>query len=347
MVRYAASSASLSLTLLSVVSAPAWAQDADPTGPADAADSAATPVPADPSFEIHGFVDGSMVVSLTNGAGGQDPTTFGLDQAEVWFDARPAEAYRLRLDVNMFPSAGGPLDVSFDGLVEQAFFDLGIGAQRRGFITFGKQNAPMGVEMIDALDMFQYSYSQLFENATPGNLTGLFGGYRGANLDAMLMATADWDTSAFEGSPLAGLRVAYHNDMLVAGLSATLGPVAEEDPRTMIDADVSVTLGDLLLWAEANVIVRGSAMGWGVLGKANYSFTDSFSLTGRVDYLDHSEFVSIDGADVSVGPKGVRTTVATLWYLNDFICHTTELNADFADGGDPVAYLSTGFTASF
>lgn len=341
MVRLAARTSPLALLPLALISAPVSGQEPE----AEVATAPAAEV--DPKFEIHGFVDGSMVVSLTNGAGGQDPTTFGLDQAEVWFEARPAEDYRLRIDVNMFPSAEGPLDVSFDGLVEQAFFDLGLGAQRRGFITFGKQNAPMGVEMIDALDMFQYSYSQLFENATPGNLTGLFGGYRGANLDAMLMATADWDSSAFAGGPLAGLRLAYHNDLLIAGLSATVGPVTDQDPRTMIDADVSVTLGGLLLWAEANVLMQGEALGWGVLGKANYSFTDTLSLTGRVDFLDHSEFVTIDGADVFVGPKGLRATLATLWYLNDFICHTTELGADFPDGADPIAFLSTGFTASF
>ena len=39
-------------------------------------------------------------------------------------------------------------------------------------LTFGKFNAPIGFELLDAPDMYQYSHSLVFSRGLPTNLTG-------------------------------------------------------------------------------------------------------------------------------------------------------------------------------
>ena len=323
-----------------------------PEVPATAAPE--TPTPADsptpeeaqtsdaPALEVKGFVDGSFVVPMSGYAKGSRGTILGLDQAEVDVIARPASGVEIRIDLNWFPARS---EITFDSIVEQARVDLALGSG--WFLRFGKLNAPLGIEMQDPTDMFQFSYSPIFSFAQPSNLTGLFVGWGGDAVEVQLFASNDWDTPSTPAGATAGARVAVTAGDHVFGLTAMYGPVAQDDRRLLLDLDVSLVFGDLTLWVEGVLGQReselGDTMSFGGTLKGNYKLGDH-SVTLRGTYLKDEAGI---GGSPELGETNLEVTAAWLFPIMPSVGGLVEVRADVYDEGDPVITGALELTASF
>ena len=259
---------------------------------------AATVEAAAPSFS--GFVDSSLFAPLDGFPAGSRGIAFGLGQAEL--DARftPDPALEIGLDLNYFPSS--PLAAA-DGLVEQGFVTWSPDAADGLAITVGKQNAPIGLESLDPVDLATVSGGLIWSYGVPSNLTGLFIKQEVALGSVQLFTTAEWDTPAAVGGAVIGGRVDLEQGPLWVGLVATHGPAPEEETpaRTMANLTAGYELGDLTLSGEYLFATEDGreAVGWTLL--ATQALNDKTNVTVRVDQLK-KEFgdAAIDQADVTL-----------------------------------------------
>lgn len=262
--------------------------------PAPAATAAPT---AAPSFS--GFVDSALFVPLDGFAAGSRGVAFGLGQAEL--DARftPDPELEIGLDLNYFPSS--PLGAA-DGLLEQGFVTWSPDAADGLAITVGKQNAPIGLESLDPVDLATVSGGLVWSYGVPSNLTGLFIKQEVAFGSVQLFTTAEWDTPAAVGGAVVGGRVDLEQGPLWVGLVATHGPAPEgEAPaRSMANLTAGYELGDLALSAEYLFadVDGDQANGWTLL--ATQTLNDKTNLTVRVDKLKREYGDAIDQADVTL-----------------------------------------------
>jgi len=279
----------------------------------------------DTSLKFSGFVDGSFT------AVEKSDSTFSLDQVEVDVEKRINEQLALRADLNYLAS---PSDLTFDDIVEQGFvsyrLDIGSGVT----FTFGKFNAPIGFELLDPNDMYQFSHSLVFDFGLPTNLTGLMGSYAFNDMfDASVYVVNGWDNNSDNNggktvggrvgvTPVAGVNI---------GLSAITGSVemplaaqASDDRRTVYDVDLTVTaVENLTIGAELNIgdeekgsaVVAGEDAEWtAFLIMAHYDITDMFGVTARYDYFDDK-----DGARLGNSMKEIQRsyTIAPTVALGD------------------------------
>ena len=283
------------IALLFALSAAANAQDAillETPAPAATVEAAA------PAFS--GFVDSSLFAPIDGFPVGGRGVAFGLGQAEL--DARftPDPELEIGLDLNYFPSS--PLGAA-DGLLEQGFVTWSPDAADGLAITVGKQNAPIGLESLDPVDLATVSGGLIWSYGVPSNLTGLFIKQEVALGSVQLFTTAEWDTPAAVGGAVIGGRVDLAHGPLWAGLVATHGPAPEgETPaRTMANLTAGYELGSLTLSGEYLFadVDGDQANGWTLL--ATQALNDKTNLTVRVDQLKR-EFgdAAIDQADVTL-----------------------------------------------
>ena len=252
---------------------------------------------AAPSFS--GFVDSSLFAPLDGFPAGSRGIAFGLGQAEL--DARftPDPELEIGLDLNYFPSS--PLGAA-DGLLEQGFVTWSPDAADGLAITVGKQNAPIGLESLDPVDLATVSGGLIWSYGVPSNLTGLFIKQEVALGSVQLFTTAEWDTPAAVGGAVIGGRVDLEQGPLWVGLVATHGPAPEgETPaRTMANLTAGYELGDLTLSGEYLFadVDGDQANGWTLL--ATQALNDKTNLTVRVDQLKKEFGDALDQADVTL-----------------------------------------------
>ncbi len=288
---------------------------------------------AGPQVNISGFVDTSLYIPFDD----TSEWSIGLDQVELDFEASPHSTVDIRMDLNVFPSAAPP---AADDLVEQGYLTYSPSAVEGFSITAGKWNAPIGVEYLDPIDMYQYSYGLLFTHATPSNLTGLNLGYEVGDITIMLFGTNDWDTPRSSDNFMTGGRVAWAANDTSLGLSTTYGPIVEDvDGQLMLDVDFIQGFGDTTVMAEFNYGSLGDLSGIGALLKLNQAF-GNHSVTGRFSYLD-SEYLN-DGI------KQWETTLALLLGVADGFGTVIELRYDnMPDLEEDAIGAAIELTASF
>mgnify|MGYP002620166733 FL=1 len=289
-----------------------------------------------PQVNISGFVDGSVSTTfyVGDGAGDPDPVVFGLDQAEIDFDIQVTDRLRIRTDINFFPMQGIAFD---DSLIEQAYFEYYRNADQTGMFTiFGKMNAPIGSELLDPVDMYQFSYSPLFDYATPANLTGLFLGSTNGALTTMGWVSNDWDLPAQPGNISVGGRVNYDFDNGGnVGLALMGSSLTSDISQFMADVDFSYFVGDWTLFAQVNfatllgdTLAGDDTISIGAMLKANYAFSDIASLTLRTTYLNRYQNLILSDAYGFSSYHGVEATVAGMIALSDNLSTTIELRVD-------------------
>ncbi|MBT6180211.1 MAG: outer membrane beta-barrel protein [Deltaproteobacteria bacterium] len=282
---------------------------------------------------VSGFIDASLSTSFT-GTDIDKKITYGVDQVELDFSSSPAAGLTVRTDLNVFP-AGGAIDA--DNLIEQAYLEYYFGGGSDGFsLTVGKVNAPVGIEALDPVDMYQYSSGLLFEHATPSNLTGVFAGYTSGAISAKLWMANDWDKAGSPDLPNFGGRFEYGLEEL--GHVALSTTFEQGSDQLMVDVDSALKFGDVTVFIEANMGMLDSEIAIGALGKVNYAFSDSYSATARFDYLDQSK---------TGGHKGMSGTGAFLFAVNDNFIGAVEVRADKPDGEDVGVTGAVELIASF
>jgi hypothetical protein len=301
------------------------------------ADEEAAPAeePAAPPIAVSGFVDTSMVIPLAGYAADGDEVYLGLDQVEVDITATPTDRLTLQGDFQFLPSVGTP---TVDDIVEQGYLEATLGSS--GFLAAGKRNAPVGVESIDPTGLYQYSYGQLFTGATPSNLTGFFGGYRGESFSAMAWVSNDWDTPGTVRSATPGLRLEVPHGLGHVGVSSTFGPIPDKTNYLMVDVDAVIATGDLTVLAEFNFGTSEALKRIGALATINYAFADWVSATVRADWL------KVDAGDVTVSDQ-ISITAAGLFTIIDHLGAVVELRTDLPKDEDAILTAAVELLAWF
>lgn len=308
--------------------------------------------------KISGFVDVSLYEEQYGGS------TFGLDQVEIDIEKKIDEKLSARVDINYLTTGDDdpvtPEDESalrFDDLVEQGYVTYSV----KGLdLTFGKFNAPIGFELLDPVDMYQYSHALVFDYGLPTNLTGAMGSYTFNDMaDISLYVVNGWDNNYDNNNnrtvggrlgltPVKGINI---------GLSAISGEDGTtDDTLTVYDVDLTVTAVDkLIIGAEYNSGTDeegGTDAEWsGFMVMANYAATDDLSLTIRYDSFDDEDGTRFDSAMIE---KRNSYAVAALYSLGEgagFLVEyrTDESDENVFDGGaeDSKSSYAAEFTYSF
>lgn len=308
--------------------------------------------------EISGFVDASYTYTNLD-----DSNTFGLDQVEIDLSRNLGDIGTLRADLEWVSDGEGGFNLD----AEQGYvtLNLGLGRGEGNYptLTFGKFNAPIGFELLDAPDMYQYSHSLVFNNGLPTNLTGaMLAMDLGGGIDVVVHLTNGWDQNVDANTDkMIGGRLGYsHEEMGGIGFSAmrgdeeglVLNAAVEELISNLTVYDIDLTLipaPGLIIGGEYNNGKReldlwDSETRWnGYMVMAHYGLTDVMGLTGRYDYFNISTRTvtsSAPGLDHTIESDVTMRalTIAPTFALTDGLGFLMELRRDFSDDaifGDP------------
>ncbi len=328
------------LMVLTLATFPAFAQENGGGGTDPGGDS-----PVSGLVEISGFVDASYTYSNLD-----DSNTFGLDQVEIDLSRNLGDIGSLRADLEWVSDGEGGFTLD----AEQGYvtLDLGLGRGKGKYptLTFGKFNAPIGFELLDAPDMYQYSHSLIFSNGLPTNLTGaMLAMDLGGGIDVVVHLTNGWDQNVDTNTnKMIGGRLGYsHEELGGIGFSAMRGDHVEPLFGTDIELVSNLTVYDidLTLTPAPGLIIGGeynngktepkvpnSDINWnGYMVMAHYRLTDLMGLTGRYDY-----FTTYSNATLRSGSAKVHTTtlqaftIAPTVALTDGLGFLMELRRDFS-----------------
>ena len=278
------------LTMVVTLPTTGRSDDQDPTGESEGIEG----------FELTGFVDASYSGNLDMGT-----DTFGLDQVEIdvirGFAGDPE---------SKGPHGNGLLRADLEWVkdgndwvlsAEQGYLQYTPAFAPRLTFTLGKFNAPIGFELLDPNEIYQFSHALVFDYALPTNLTGAKVAEQISDrVDVQLYLVNGWDANDLDGAgpkTVGGRGGFIFPDRAAVGLSVITGDERLHGDRTVVDVDVSVTaVPRLLVGGEFN---RGTidyspaatAHWTGVLAMAHYDFTDWLGLTGRFDWLDDGDGV--------------------------------------------------------
>ena len=299
----------------------------------------------DDLVEISGFVDASYTYNSTD-----DANTFGLDQVEIDLVKNLGGIGTLRADLEWVSDGEGGFTLD----AEQGYvtLDLGLGRGEGNYptLTFGKFNAPIGFELLDAPDMYQYSHALVFDMGLPTNLTGaMLSMDLGGGIDVVVHLSNGWDQNVDGNTDkMIGGRLGYsHGEMGGIGFSAMRGDEKGlVGNLTVYDIDLTLTpTPRLLIGGEYNrgrtdleeVDVENSWNGFMVM--AHYSLTDVMGLTGRYDRFtrDVSGAYSARRSGALDHPTGnveitqQALTIAPTFALTDGLGFLMELRRDFSE----------------
>jgi len=289
------------------------------------------------NLQISGFVDTSW--SSTNAQAGSTSTGFGLDQVELDIEYSEGNV-GMRFDLNGFPSAGG--NVAQDSLFEQGYVYVnfaGLGDEGTTF-TFGKFNAPIGWELLDAPDMYQFSHALVFDNGLPTNLTGASLSAAFGIFDANIYYADKVDTNGVTttGIHSAGLRFGITPmEGVNVGLSYlnTTNNTPGANADTTIDVDFTYdAIDSLLIGAEFNQVKSNNITSGGYFGTVHYDFTDQLGLTYRYGTFDD---------DTSIGGKATSNTVALTGSLGGGLGALFEYRSINNNSGSVLSGAPVGF----
>lgn len=279
---------------------------------------------------ITGFADASYLYDANAEQG-----EFGVDQVEVDLEHQAGERTLVRADLEWVKDGE-----DFVAQVEQAYMAYTCGG---GYtFTFGKFNAPIGFELLDAPDMYQFSHALVFDYGLPTNLTGFSVACDlGEAFDVVAYGVNGWDANEAKGKNLTyGGRLGYAAPCgATAGVSAISGK--EEDDasssftRTVLDVDLGFEKGAWLFGGEFNrgkvTLADDSEQEWsGFLVMTRYAANEWLGFTVRYDRFD-------DGDGYAFGDVGGEfqtrqaITLAPTFVPDDGFGALLELRLDTSD----------------
>ncbi len=295
---------------------------------------------------ISGFVDASL-----SHDGNDDQATFSLDQVEVDIERVVDDSIVLRADVEFVKDGD-----EWAQDLEQGYVAWRPEFAERWLLTFGKFNAPMGFEMLDAPDMYQYSHALVFDFGLPTNLTGGMVGFAASErIDLSAWWVNGWDDNdKGEGKPKTfGGRIDFGlGDVGDVGVSFISGKewIYSDLPDTVVgffdsfeferrvfDLDISLTPDETWTFGgEINmgVIKRGSIeQKWaGFLIMAHRVVNGWLGFTTRFDWFNVNRdynFPRVLG--ITSGMPRMAMTFAPTFALGNGVDVVLEVRFDNAD----------------
>jgi hypothetical protein len=328
----------LALAVLLGLASASFAQD-----PAPAPTPEATPEPEPPKVDVTGFVDVYYGFNFNEVAPALrtfdvQHNAFSLSLAEVAFAKAPTAESRVgfRADINFGKTADlvGAYEPESNGQeiykhIQQAYVSLLTGKVQW---DVGKFVTPIGAEVIESQDNWNYTRSILFGYAIPFYHTGV---------RATITASPKVSISGFL---LNGWNnTSEINDNKTFALNATLKPndkvawylnymvgketVDSGDTRNLFDTTLSLTVSDKLsLMGNFDYGKEGDVKWWGLAAYAKLQANPNWALVGRYEYLDDSE-----GGFMFIGTKGQTLTITSDHLIAGGLKARLEYRTDFAD----------------
>ena len=302
-------------------------------------------------IEISGFVDASYTYTGIDGS-----NTFSLDQIEIDLSKDLGGIGTLNADLEWVSDGEGGFTLD----AEQGYvtLDLGLGRGEGNYptLTFGKFNAPIGFELLDAPDMYQFSHALVFDLGLPTNLTGaMLSMDLGGGIDVVVHLSNGWDQNVdVNTDKMIGGRLGYsHEELGGIGFSAMRGNESDLTGNlTVYDIDLTLTPSPgLIIGGEYNngktdvdeINVENSWNGYMVM--AHYDFSDVVGLTGRYDRFSReiSSSLANPGGGMDQPLDGLKMTqqafaIAPTFALTDGLGFLMELRRDYSD--DAIFYNS-------
>jgi hypothetical protein len=324
-------------TLLALCAGQARAQEPAP---------APSPTPEPPKIDVTGFVD----VYYGYNFNGVDPAfrtfdvqhnTFSLSLAEVAFakGVTPESRVGFRADLDFGKTADlvAAYEPESDGKeiykhIQQAYVSL-----LTGKVTWdvGKFVTPIGAEVIESQDNWNYTRGVLFGYAVPFYHTGIRGTVAASDKVSFAGYLVNgWNNgSDFDGDKTFALNATlkpspkftwYLNYMV--GKEPTLN-ATDVETRHLFDTTASLAVGDkLTLMANVDYGQEGDVTWWGVASYAKLQARPSWALVGRYEYIDDS-----DGGFMTLGTKAQTVTVTSDHLVAGALKVRLEYRTDFAD----------------
>ena len=301
-----------------------------------------SPSPEPPKIDVTGFVD----VYYGYNFNGVDPVmrtfdvqhnAFSLSLAEVAFAkaVTPESRVGFRVDLDFGKTADlvAAYEPESDGKeiykhIQQAYASL-----LTGKVTWdvGKFVTPIGAEVIESQDNWNYTRGVLFGYAIPFYHVGVRAAVPvGDKLTLTGFLLNGWNN----GSELNGAKTFALNATLKPSSSLTwylnyMGgeEVEDGDVRHLLDTTLSLALNDKLsLMGNFDYGKEGDVEWWGVAAYAKLQATPSWAIVGRYEYVDDSE-----GGFMTLGTKGQSITVTSDHLIAGALKARLEYRTDFAD----------------
>lgn len=314
---------------------------------------AGTAAASEAPVAIGGFVDASYAGNLD-----LHSDAFGLDQVELDLTRDLEGKGGLRADLEWVKD-GDDWAVA----VEQGYLELLLPAGTDTRFTLGRFNAPIGFELLDAPDMYQFSHALVFDHGLPSNLTGaMVATALGERADLRAYLVDGWDVNDL-GAPgpktvggRLGIALGELGGLGVSGIAGVTADSVNTD-RQVLDVDLTLTPSStLLVGAEFNhghLDMDGATADWnGLLVMAHLTLNDWLGLTARYDWFDDP-----DGAvfGLTGGETRQAITLAPTFALGEGMGALVELRVDSssedvftnADGEAKGSTTSVAFEMTF
>lgn len=313
-------------------------------GPSLSQPADATEPPAAAGIEVSGLVD----VYYAYDANRVDPAlrsfdlrhdAFTLSLAEVAL-ARPAGVDRrvgFRIDLDFGETAGAvaatePSAAAREDFrhVQQAY--VSIQAGKKVLIDAGRFVTPLGAEVIESRDNWNYSRSALFGYAIPFHHVGVRAALAAG--DALVLnayVVNGWNNSVdLDRDKTLGLGAAWKPangvTWVATAMSGRESPAATAD-RLIIDSTVTVSVTPrLTLMANGDYGTEGDTSWAGLAAYARYQVTSAWDLAGRFEYLDDG-----DGGFMTLGRTARTVTLTSGHRVADDLDLRLEYRGDFTD----------------
>lgn len=280
-----------------------------------------------PGMTLSGFVDASYSFDLSS-----EDNSFGLDQVEVSMEKTLGKRGLVHTDLEWVSDGEGGFVLD----AEQGYVTFQLSFPKNVDLTFGKFNAPIGFELLDAPDMYQFSHALVFDYGLPTNLSGAMLSIPWeSGFDASVYLSNGWDENVDANTgKTAGGRLGYARGPFGAGGSLIHGTESTDgNDLTVVDLDLTLTPTEKwTLGAEVNYgrdKTDDTTYNWqGFLLMGHCDFNASTGLTLRYDFFDDG-----DARRLGSGAKETRQalTLASTFALGEGMGALVELRRDFSD----------------
>jgi Putative beta-barrel porin-2, OmpL-like. bbp2 len=311
-------------------------------GSARAQDPAPQPSPEPPKIDVTGFVDVYYGYNFNK----VDPiartfdvqhNTFSLSLAEIAFakGVTPESRVGFRADLDFGKTADlvAAFEPESDGKeiykhIQQAYLSLLTGKVQW---DAGKFVTPMGAEVIESQDNWNYTRSILFGYAIPFYHVGLRATVTATDkLTLTGYLVNGWNNSSeINGDKTVHLGVTWKPTTKVTWIGNYMfgkETPDSDDLRNLFDTTLIWSPGKLSLMANYDYGSEGDTSWWGIAGYAKYQAKPNWALVGRYEYADDT-----DGGFMTFGTKVQSFTVTSDHLVAGGLKLRLEYRTDFAD----------------
>jgi len=310
-----------------------------------AQEPAPSPSPQPRQIEVTGFVDVYYGYNFNH----VDPilrtfdiqhNTFSLSLAEVALSKGVSGDSRLgfRVDLDFGKTAElvaayepGEGDVDVYKYIQQAYGSLLTGKVQW---DVGKFVTPMGAEVIESQDNWNYTRSTLFGYAIPFYHLGVRASVPVHDkLSLAGFVTNGWNNSSemYGDTPCLALQATLKPTAELTWIANYMTgqelPAADAPTRHLFDTTLTLAASPRFsLMANFDYGSEGVVDWWGIAGYAKFQAKDNWALVGRYEYLDDSQ-----GGFMLIGTKAQTVTVTSDHLIAGSLKARLEYRTDFAD----------------